>query len=119
MTSRTMQTEKAVTLVQDQPEGGCGLKNRRWISVKYIIGEVLLFWLVALFVCLLSGSGKSFCRFSLMIWDETCMMLMILLIYHGMPVFMSIIEHPCQFMGRNWLEGKQKKIFYNRGRKKM
>lgn len=52
MTSRIMQTEKAVTLVQDQPEGGCGLKNRRWISVKYIIGEVLLF-LVGGFVRLL------------------------------------------------------------------
>ncbi len=64
MTSRIMQSEKAVTLVQDQLEGGCGLKNRMWISVKYIIGEVLLFWLVALFVCLLSGSGQSFCRSS-------------------------------------------------------
>lgn len=53
VTSRTMQTEKAVTLVQDQPEGGCGLKNRRWISVKYIIGEVLIF-LVGGFVRLLA-----------------------------------------------------------------
>jgi len=59
-----MQTEKAVTLVQDQPEGGCGLKNRRWISVKYIIGEVL-FFLVGGFVssACYRAVGKAFAAF--------------------------------------------------------